>query len=339
MIKQKQTILIVDDIPFNLEIMDEILNKHYSVRVAKNGPAALKIAAQTQPDLILLDIMMPDMDGYEVCSRLKADPATKDIPVIFVTAKDNKLDEAKGLEIGAVDYIIKPLSTPIVLARVKTQLSLHKQNRELERLVAEKTNEIIETRSEIIRRLSIAAEYKDNETWMHIYRVSNYCQIIGLQCGFPPAEADILHDASTMHDVGKIGVPDSILQKHGNLNEEEFAIVKTHCDIGARIIGDHKSELLNSARAIAREHHEKWDGTGYPDGISGENISLHARITAVADVFDALTSKRPYKNPWSIEKAFEHIQSESGKQFDPRVVEAFVQSIEKILIVKDRYSD
>ncbi len=335
----KQTVLIVDDTPDSIEILEGVLNDNYSIKAARNGKMALKIAEKTTPDIILLDIMMPEMDGYEVCKRLKSNPITKAIPVIFISAKGDAINEARGLEIGAVDYITKPISASIVLSRVKTHLALYNQNRALEIQVAEKTKELTETRIEIIRRLGMAAEFRDNETGMHIYRVSEFCKMIALNYGFPEAEAELLLNIAPMHDIGKLGVQDSILQKPGRLTPEEFEVVKQHTIIGAKIIGDHKSDLLKTARIVALEHHEKWDGTGYPYGKSGEDINIFARITAVADVFDALTSKRPYKEAWSIEDALEHIKNQSGKHFDPKVVDAFFKGIREVYQIKERYSE
>lgn len=330
---------MVDDTVENLEILDEVLRENYYVKLAKNGKTALKIAESTLPDIILLDVMMPDMDGYEVCRHLKSNFITKKIPVIFVTAKNEVMDEERGFESGIVDYITKPISPSIVLARLKTQLMLHNQNRALEEMVQKRTRELVESRYEIIKRLGIAAEYKDNETGMHIYRMSNYCRIIALNYGLDMVEAELVKDVSPMHDIGKIGIPDEILTKPGKLTRGEFEIVKKHCEIGAKIIGGHDSELLHTAGVIALEHHEKWDGTGYPRGLKGEEINIYARITAIADVFDALTSKRPYKDVWPDIEAIDFIKSQSGKHFDPKVVEAFLKGINEIISIKNKYPD
>lgn len=334
---KKYTVLIVDDVSDNLEILDEILNRDYIIKIAKTGKRAIEIAEKVIPDIILLDIMMPEMNGYEVCRRLKMNPDTSNIPIIFITAKNELVDEVNGFEIGAVDYITKPVVAPIVLARVKNHLKLYNLNRELERKVQERTQELVETRFEIIKRLAIAAEYKDNDTGMHIFRIGNYCKIIALNYGFNEDDANLLFEVSSMHDVGKIGIPDSILQKPGKLDYNEFEIVKTHCDIGTKIIGEHDSVLLKIARVIAKQHHEKWDGTGYPDKLKGTEVNIFARIVAVADVFDALTSKRPYKEPWKLDDAIELIKSEAGKHFDPDVVEAFRKGLEDIVKIRDMW--
>lgn len=336
---KNQTILIVDDTIENIQILDDVLNKYYDIKVAKNGKTAIKVAEKFVPDLILLDIMMPEISGYEVCEKLKANIKTRKIPIIFISTKNHIVDEAKGFELGAVDYISKPVSEAIVLSRVRTHLALYNQNKELEKLVEIKTKELTETRYEIIKRLGIAAEYKDNETGMHIYRVSNYCKIIALNYGLSEEDADLIFNVSSMHDIGKIGIPDNILLKPGKLTKEEFEIVKEHTNIGSRIIGEQNSELLKIAKIVAKEHHEKWDGTGYPDKLKKEEINIFARITAVADVFDALTSHRPYKEAWSIDKALELIKNESGKHFDPKVVRAFFMGIDQILLTKEVYPE
>ncbi len=337
---QSQTILVVDDTPENIDVLVGLLTPKYKIKVALNGEKAIKIAmAENPPDLILLDIMMPGMDGYNVCRILKAEIRTRHIPIIFVTAKGEVLDETRGFQVGAVDYITKPISPPIVVARVATHLALQDQNRELEIKVKERTAELKETRFEIIHRLGIAAEYKDNETGMHVIRMSHYCKLIGLKAGMSHDEADMLQHAAPMHDVGKIGIPDSILLKPGKLDKDEWETMKTHSKIGNVIIGDHESEILKLAGMVALSHHEKWDGSGYPNGLKGEDIPLMARIVAVADVYDALTSKRPYKKAWPEEDAIAEIKKLSGSHFEPRLVEAFLEVLPDIYHIKEKYTD
>ena len=336
---KKQTILIVDDSPVNIDILKGILGDEYNIKAATNGEVALKIARKLRPDLILLDIMMPGMDGYEVCSRLKANIETQNIPVIFITAKDEPMDEIHGFEVGAVDYITKPISPPVVLARVRTHLALHNQKWELERLVKERTKELLDTQLEIIRRLGRAAEYRDDETGMHVIRMSKYAYEIALEIGLDEQDAELILNVAPMHDVGKIGIPDAILLKPGKLTPEEWEIMKKHTVYGARIIGEHSSKILKAARTVALTHHEKWDGTGYPNGLAGEDIPLIGRICAVADVFDALTSKRPYKEAWDIERAVNLILEEKGKHFDPKLVDAFEKVLPSILKIKEQYPD
>jgi putative two-component system response regulator len=337
---EKATILVVDDTPENIDLLAGILKGEYHVKAAKNGELALKIARLTPaPELILLDIMMPDIDGFEVCKRLKQDPTTRHIPVIFVTAKISPEDEIRGFSLGAVDYITKPISPPIVKARVRTHLALFNQSRELYYKVKEQTATINETRQKIIERLGRAAEYKDNETGMHVVRMSHYSHILALAAGMNEADADLLKAAAPMHDIGKIGIPDNILQKPGKLDEAEWKIMQSHVEIGADILGDDDSELLKMAKLVALSHHEKWDGSGYPNGLAGEAIPLEGRIVAIADVFDALTAQRPYKRAWSVTEAVEMMQELSGQHFDPQLLALFVNELPKILEIKAVFSD
>lgn len=338
--RHKQIILVVDDIPANIDILSSILKEGYGVKAATNGRKALEIAeSATPPDLILLDVMMPDMDGYEVCRRLKENLLTRRIPVIFVTARGEIEDEATGFACGAVDYLSKPVNSSIVRARVKTHLALYDQNRDLEDKVRERTAELNDTRLEIIRRLGRAAEYKDNETGMHVIRMSRYSQLIALEYGFSAGEAELVLHAAPMHDVGKIGIPDLVLLKPAKLNDDEWNIMRTHSYIGYKIIGDHPSELLKAAAVAAYTHHEKWDGSGYPRRLKQEDIPLIGRIVAVADVFDALTSVRPYKDAWPVEEAVAEIRKRSGSHFDPALVEAFSKRIPEMLEVKQQFAD
>jgi putative two-component system response regulator len=283
--------------------------------------------------------MMPGMDRYEVIRRLKANPLTRRIPVLFITAKETPEDEQKGFDLGCVDYITKPISAPRVRARVRTHLALHDQNRALEAAVRDRTRELQETRLQIIQRLGRAAEYRDNETGMHVIRMSHASQIIALELGLPGQEAETLLTAAPMHDIGKIGIPDRVLLKPGKLDAEEWAIMRRHPEIGHGIIGSHPSPLLRMAAEVALTHHEKWDGNGYPRGLRGEEIPQVGRIVAVADVFDALTSVRPYKPAWTVEAAVEELKRGSGTHFQPQVVEAFLARLEDILAVTSAYRD
>lgn len=335
----KATVLVVDDMPENIDVLVGTLKQDYNVKAAINGEMVLKIVRASPPDIILLDIMMPGIDGYEVCRRLKADHTTRHIPIIFITAKIGLDDELKGLELGAVDYITKPISPPIVKARVKTHLALYDQNKELDRKVRIQTKQLHETRLQIIQRLGRAAEYKDNETGLHVIRMSYYARILGLAVGMSEEEADMLMNAAPMHDIGKIGVPDNILKKPGKLDPGEFKIMETHCEIGAKIIGDDDSELLQLAKIVALTHHEKWNGKGYPNRLSGEDIPRVGRIVAIADVFDALTSKRPYKEAWPVDDAISWIQNSAGKHFDPQLVPIFVNALPEILEVKMEHDE
>ncbi len=339
MIADKQTVLVVDDTPENIDVLVGTLKQDYNVKAAINGEMALKIIHTTPPDIILLDIMMPGIDGFELCHRLKSDYTTKHIPIMFITAKIGVEDELHGLELGAVDYITKPISPPIVKARVHTHLTLYDQNRELDRKVHIKTEQLHETRLQIIQRLGRAAEYKDNETGMHVIRMSYYSRILGLAIGMSEQDADTLMNAAPMHDIGKIGIPDNILKKPAKLSPEEFAVMKQHCEIGAEIIGTDHSELLQMAKVVALTHHEKWDGTGYPNGLVGDQIPRVGRIVAIADVFDALTSVRPYKSAWSVEDAISHLQEAAGKHFDPYLIPLFIKAMPEMLEIKERFVD
>lgn len=323
----RRTLLLVDDEATNLQVLRHTLQEEYRLLFAKDGYKALKLTRTERPDLILLDIMMPGLSGYDVCRTLKKDPHTTTIPVIFVTALADTTNEHQGLEAGAVDYISKPFNPHIVRARVRTHLSLvHAQ-------------EVRKTRLQIIQCLGKAAEFKDNETGQHVIRMSHYTRELAQAVGYSSRAADELLHAAPMHDIGKIGVPDAILQKPGKLTEAEWVTMRQHTVIGARIIGDHPSGLLRLASTIALNHHEKWDGSGYPNGLSGEEIPHAARIVAVADVFDALTSERPYKHAWSIEDALALIRREGGKHFDPELSAAFLDCLPEILQIRERWAD
>ena len=342
-----KSVLVVDDTPENIDILKGILAPHFSVRVATCGRMALKAAQVGRPpDLILLDVMMPGLDGYEVCRQLKADAQTRRIPVIFVTARSTVEDETYGFSIGAADYIVKPVSPPVVLARVRTHLALADRSRHLECLVQERTESLLartreleETRLEIIRRLGRAGEYRDYETGMHVIRLSQYARLLGLASGYSEAGAEQLMYASMLHDIGKIGVPDAILLKPGKLSPEEFRLIQDHCQMGADIIGEQNCEILQLARQIALTHHEQWGGGGYPRGLRGEDIPLAGRITAIADVFDALTSVRPYKEAWGLDRALDYLEAKAGDSLDPVLVSRFLDQREAIVEVMRNFGD
>ncbi|WP_348727899.1 HD domain-containing phosphohydrolase [Rheinheimera texasensis] len=320
-------ILLVDDEPTNLRVLRTVLNDLYRLLFAKNGLEALQLAAEHQPDLVLLDVMMPGMTGFEVCTKLKADAQTRHIPVIFVTALRDEIDETQGFDVGAVDYITKPITPAVVRARVKTHLSLVQ------------AEELKKTRLQIIQRLGRAAEYRDNETGLHILRMSHFSQVIALAYGLSPKRAEDLLHAAPMHDIGKIGIRDDILLKPGKLTDDEFKEMQRHPLIGAEILGDADSHLLKLAQQVALYHHEKWDGSGYPHGLQGEAIPLEARIVALCDVFDALTSTRPYKSAWSIEDTMAHLQAQKGRHFDPQLVDLLEQELPKILEIRARWAE
>ncbi len=332
-------LLVVDDEPANLNIVRQILRDDYEIVVVKNGKAGLEAVDKHNPDLILLDVMMPEMDGYEMCRRLKESVKNNNIPVIFITAMGETEDEEKGFDLGAVDYITKPFKASILKARVATHLSLYDQNRALEAMVAQRTQEIHITRLKVIQRLGRAAEYKDNETGYHVIRMSNYAKLIALEAGFSPFKAELFMNATHMHDVGKIGIPDHILQKPGPLDDREWNIMRTHPKLGAEIIGDDDSELLKQARRIAFNHHEKWDGSGYPQRLSGDDIPIEARIVAIADVFDALTTVRPYKPAWSLDETLEYMRTNEEKHFDPNLLDIFLNKIPEVLAIMNRWRE
>jgi len=340
------TILIVDDVPENLTLISDLLVDRYRCRVAINGARALVIAAaDPQPDVILLDVAMPEMDGYEVCRRLKASPRTQDIPVIFLTALNGEDDETLGFAVGGVDYIAKPVSRAVLTARLEAQLTLlrgkrflaHK-NELLESMVTERTRQLSSMQDVIIMAMASLAETRDNETGAHIRRVQHYTRALALSLRenpeyrdrLPDEVLDLLFKTSPLHDIGKVGVPDAILFKPGKLTREEFDEMKQHSFFGSQTLMEVERQLaapeafVSMAYEIALHHHERWDGTGYPLGLQGEEIPLSARIVALADTYDALTSARVYKPPYAMEDARSIIWRDRGKQFDPAVVDAFM---------------
>ena len=323
----RPTLLLVDDEPTNLQVLKQILASDYRLLFARDGEKALLLAQQEKPDLILLDVMMPGMSGITVCRTLKKDPELAAIPVIFVTALSDERDEAEGFDAGAIDYVTKPVSPVVVRARVRTHLSLVR------------LEDLKQTRLEIVQTLGRAAEYKDNETGLHVIRMSHYAQVLAKAAGLSDQVAEELLHAAPMHDVGKIGIPDGILLKAGALTDEEWAVMRRHPQMGAEIIGDHRSSLLQMARRVALYHHEKWNGKGYPFQLSGEAIPVDARIVAICDVFDALTSERPYKQAWSVEKAIALLESEAGQHFDPALVPLFIAQLPAILEIKTRWAE
>lgn len=358
---EKPTVLVVDDTPENLTLMQALLRDHYKVKGANNGERGLQIAASANPpDLILLDIMMPDLDGYEVCRRLKADAITRDIPVIFLTAKSDVEDERQGLELGAVDYITKPISPPIVLARVQTHLNLkaaadflRSKNDFLQGEVEKRTREVMAIQDVTIMALTSLAETRDTDTGNHIRRTQNYVRALARKLSTHPRFSSLLteerigllYKSAPLHDIGKVGIPDRILLKPGKLTPDEFEVMKTHAALGRNALERAEQALgtevafLTVAKEIAAFHHEKWDGSGYPQGLKGDEIPISARLMAVADVYDALISPRIYKEPMSHEKALEFIRQGSGVHFDPDVVEAFFAIDESIKAIALAFSD
>jgi len=335
----KPVILVVDDAPESIDVLRGVLGAEYQVKAAIHGHVALELVQATPPDLILLDVMMPEMDGFEVCERLKANPLSANIPVIFVTTLADAGSEARGLELGAVDYLTKPYVPTLVRSRVKSHLALYHRHLSLEHEVQARTRELSETRLEVIRRLGRAGEYRDNETGMHVLRMSHTARLLALRQGMSEGEGDLVLQAAPMHDVGKLGIPDRILLKPGKLTSEEWQIMKQHPAIGAEIVGNHPSELMQTARMVALRHHERWDGSGYPHGLSGEAIPRIARIVTVADVFDALLSTRPYKAAWTVADTIEEFKAQSGRHFEPASVAALLDILPECLAVQAKYRD
>ncbi|MEO5327085.1 MAG: response regulator [Magnetococcus sp. THC-1_WYH] len=336
---EKRIILAVDDTPENLDVLKGILTPQFKVKAAINGAMALKIAQTQPPDLILLDIMMPGLDGYEVCRALKSNAATAAIPVIFVTAMSEIQNESKGFEVGGVDYLTKPVQPAIVMARVRTHLALAQQRRTCEELVQQRTQELDASQRAAIYMLGDAGHYNDTDTGVHIWRMAAYAGALARVAHWSVQEAAQLELAAAMHDSGKIGIPDTVLKAPRQLTRDEFEIVKAHAAIGADILKRGNSPLFRMAAAIALNHHEKWNGSGYPNGIAGEKIPEAARIVAIADVFDALTMKRPYKDPWPIDKALALLQRDAGSHFDPRLVVLFLSIMDEIKVIKNNFED
>ncbi|WP_295458216.1 two-component system response regulator [uncultured Thiodictyon sp.] len=355
------TILIVDDLPDNLAVLGDILLPQYRVLAASTGERALRLAAaQPPPDLILLDVMMPGMDGYQVLARLQADEHTRDIPVIFVTAMNGVEDEERGLEQGAADYIAKPLRPRIVLARVHTQLALKRagdllreRNASLEAEVQRRLGENQVIQDVSIHALARLAEVRDNETGNHLRRTQGYVSTLARRLREQPRFAgeltertlDLLAKSALLHDIGKVGIPDHILRKPGPLTAAEREVMKTHAKLGSDAIEQAERDALRPvafltlAKDIAHYHHEQWDGSGYPEGLVGEAIPLAARLMALADVFDALISRRVYKEPFPLETARDLIREASGRQFDPTLVEVFLDGFDEIAAIANRYRD
>jgi putative two-component system response regulator len=331
--------LIAGDKPDNIAALTGILQEDYQLHLAASGEQTLEAAMlAAPPDLVLLETEFSRLDGFQLCRRMKSDPRTRRLPVILILNNRNLEDEAKALEMGAVDYISRPISPAVVKTRVQTHLALKGQTKILERMVRERTAELQSTRLEVIRRLSLAVEFRDTSTGLHIIRMSHYSRLLARAAGMDSEEADLLLNAAPMHDIGKIGISERILLKTGNLTPEEWKSMQSHTTIGAKIIENH-SRLLETARVVALTHHEKWDGKGYPYGLKGERIPFVGRVVAIADVFDALTSDRPYKRAWSIEDALELIRRETGYHFDPKLSEIFLEVIPDILQIRDKYSE
>ena len=363
--RDRPTILIVDDTPDNIMLLSRLLKDRYNTKVANNGSLALQIAQATPGlDLILLDVMMPGLDGYETCRQLKANPVTADIPVIFLTAKSQVEDEAMGLALGAVDYIAKPVSPPILFARVATQLTLldarrqlKEHNDNLEKLVQDRTAQLALMQEAIIMAMASLADRRDNAVVQagdnHIRRTQHYVRALAQHLqGHPRFAAelsdeniDLLYRSAPLHDIGKVGIPDRILQKPGLLDREEFEVMKLHAVYGRdtiMLVEKHiggTNGFLMFAREIAHSHQEKWDGSGYPDRLAGEQIPLSARLMAVADVYDALISRRVYKPAFTHQQALDVMRKGRGTHFDPDVLDAFFEIEDQFAAIAGEFRD
>lgn len=357
---KQPTILVVDDTPNNLSLMSGLLSEFYRVKVATNGERALQICRSDLPDLVLLDIMMAGLDGYEVCRQLKQDPSTADVPIIFLTARSEIEDERKGLSMGAVDYITKPISPPLVLARVDTQLRLKaatnflkNENNYLEAEVARRILEVESIQEVTILAMASLAETRDQETGNHIKRTQHYVRLLAEHLSshrrfagdLDSRTIELMFKSAPLHDIGKVGIPDSILLKPGKLDPAEWEIMKTHPRLGMESIehAEHQLgrsvEFLRHAKEIAFSHHEKWDGSGYPQGLSGEQIPVSARLMALADVYDALRCRRVYKEAFATEDTEHIIVQGRGSHFDPDVVDAFLEIQDAFIAIANKYSD
>ncbi len=355
------TLLLVDDNTTNLDVLsDLLLNKGYEILVSIDGASAIERARLTQPHLILLDIMMPGIDGFETCKRLKADPATAEIPVIFMTALGDTQNKVRGFSSGAVDYITKPFEADEVLARVSNHLLIQQLQKDLKEKNALLSDRAKHLESEVhkrtlllkdalkllksasldtILRLTMAAEYKDKDTGQHTRRIGHLSGATAKLLNLSDKEVETILNAAPMHDIGKIGIPDAILLKPGKLDKDEWDIMRQHTTIGAKILAGSDVDFINLAHTVAMTHHEKWDGSGYPTGLSGNDIPIIGRIVAIVDVFDALLSRRPYKEPFSLEMTLAILEEGRGNHFDPDIVDLFLANIDELLAIRQKYTD
>jgi putative two-component system response regulator len=357
---EARRILVVDDVEPNLALLGSLVRSFgYEVETARDGLEALaKLALGV--DLMLLDVMMPGLDGYEVARRVRADPRTADLPIILVTVLDSREDRVKAIQAGASDFIAKPVEKTELLVRISSQLrlkeaqdALRRSQAGLEEQVARRTEELRRTcedaadanrrtyaaHVDTIRRLVLAAELKDPETARHILRISRYGAVLAKALHMSPGESEVLAHAVTMHDVGKIGIPDAILFKRGALDAEEKKVMESHTLIGSRILADSPSELMQLGQVVALSHHERWDGTGYPRRLRGEQIPIAGRLCAVVDVFDAMTTARPYRPAFPPEAALEALRQGRGAQFDPRLLDLFMDRLDEVLAVRERLAE
>jgi len=335
-------ILAVDDAEDLLALIGKVLGSEYEVKLATDGGDALTLAAQSpQPDLILLDVEMPGATGFEICQLLKEDPATAHIPVIFLTGKVEPAEQIEGLDVGAVDYLTKPINAKLLLARVRIHLALAGRQALLERLVQERTAQLEDARAQLIRRLARAMEFHESAAAGNRgMRVSQYAKLLAQAAGARPEVAELMLKAAPLYDIGKMGVPSEVLRKPGKLSAPDLERVRRHPELGAEIIGEHKDPVLALARTLALTHHERWDGTGYPKKLAGKDIPWPGRVMAIVDTFEAMTTTQFYRQkPFSIDEAARAVKGSFGKQFDPSLAEAFDKALPEMRKVRETYSD
>lgn len=341
-----KTLLIIDDTEANINTLIELLGEQYDILASLDGEGGLEILEEERVDLILLDIMMPVMDGFEVCQRIKANEATKDIPVVFITALSDESAVEKAYLVGGVDYITKPFKIQEVFSRIETHLTLAEQTHHLQQLVDAKTmelkklnQEIEDTQREVVFTMGSIGETRSHEMGNHVLRVAEYTKVLATYAGLSEERVKLLVDASPIHDIGKVAIHDTILHKPAKLNDEEFAIIRTHAEIGYQMLSHSSRPLLQTAALIALEHHERWDGQGYPKHLKEDEISIEGRIMAIADVFDALGNDRVYKKAWEDETVIAYMKEQRGKQFDPALIDIFLEHIDEFLAIKEQYKD
>jgi len=345
---RKAKILIVEDQQVNILLLKQMLvrNGYNNIETVIDSRQAVEIYKEYQPDILLLDLIMPHINGFQIMAELQKLREDSYLPILVLTALTDQESRIKALQLGAKDFINKPFDQMEVLVRIQNMLevkmlhnALRNQNQVLEKKIRERTNELQETQLEIVHRLGRAAEYRDNETGLHIVRMSIYAALLAREAGLSEEESELIMHAAPMHDIGKIGVPDHILLKPGALSEEDWDTMRKHPEIGAELLGGSNSRLLQMAGEIALNHQEKWDGSGYPKGLKGEEIPIESRIITIVDVFDALTSDRPYKDAWSVEQAVTEIENGAGSHFDPTLVDKFKKILPEIVMIKEEYDE
>jgi len=343
------TVLVLDDQSISRMILEELvrsIGEHISVRSFSDPVAALQWAKDASPDLVITDYKMPNMDGVEFIQWLRQIPSCKDVPVVVITCVEDKSIRYRALEAGATDFLYKPIDHYECRARCRNLLQLKKQQgiikdraHWLEKEVFKKTSEIQLREKETLLRLARAGEYRDEETGNHVIRMAEYSYLVSCELGLEKHECEVIRHAAPMHDIGKIGISDEVLLKEGMLNDAEWRIMQNHCQVGHDILKDSPSYYLKSGATIALGHHERFDGKGYPEGVSGTAIPIEARVVTVADVFDALQSDRPYRKGWSLDRTLEYMRGQRGEQFDPDCIDAFFSQLDAVLNIKNRFSD